>query len=311
MSSDSQEVIFQVTDVHRSFGTKDVLKGITLGFFRGAKIGLIGINGCGKSTLLKIIAGVDDGYDGIVTLARGATIGYVPQEPSLDETKTVRENVEIGAEKVRKLLEEYNAVTESLATELSEKDMQEAYDRLAELQEKIDGSDAWEIDRQIDQAMHALNCPAGDSMVAHLSGGEKRRVALCKTLLAHPDILLLDEPTNHLDADTTAWLERHLANYEGTVLLITHDRYFLDNVVGWMLEIDRGRGTPFEGNYSQYLEQKSKILEVEARQEDDRRKQLNKELDWIRQTPRARAKKRKARVESSHKLQEQVDESRK
>ena len=249
--SDSQEVIFQVTDVHRSYGTKDVLKGITLGFFRGAKIGLIGINGCGKSTLLKIIAGVDDGYDGTVTLARGATIGYVPQEPALDETKTVRENVEEGASKVRDLLEEYNSVTESLATELSDKDMQEAYDRLAELQEKIDGSDAWEIDRQIDQAMHALNCPPGDSMVAHLSGGEKRRVALCRTLLSHPDILLLDEPTNHLDADTTAWLERHLANYEGTVLLITHDRYFLDNVVGWMLEIDRGSGTPFEGNYSQ------------------------------------------------------------
>ncbi len=309
--SDSQEVIFQVTDVHRSYGTKDVLKGITLGFFRGAKIGLIGINGCGKSTLLKIIAGVDDGYDGTVTLAKGATIGYVPQEPALDESKTVRENVEVGAAKVRGLLDEYNAVTESLATELSDQDMQEAYDRLAELQEKIDASDAWEIDRQIDQAMHALNCPPGDAAVTHLSGGEKRRVALCRTLLAHPDILLLDEPTNHLDADTTAWLERHLANYEGTVLLITHDRYFLDNVVGWMLEIDRGCGTPFEGNYSQYLEQKSKMLEVEQRQEDDRRKQLNKELDWIRQTPRARAKKSKARVEAFHKLQEQVYESRK
>ena len=258
MSKDRQEVIFQVQDVYRSFGPKDVLKGVTLGFFRGAKIGLIGVNGSGKSTLLKIIAGVDDGYDGTVTIAKGATIGYVPQEPKLDETKTVRENVEIGAASVRKLLDDYNEVTESLATELSEGETQKAYDKMATLQEKIDDSDAWEIDRQIDQAMHALSCPEGDSEVGHLSGGEKRRIALCRTLLSHPDILLLDEPTNHLDADTVAWLERHLANFNGTVLLITHDRYFLDNVVGWMLEMDRGRGTPFEGNYSQYLEQKTK-----------------------------------------------------
>ncbi len=311
MSKDRQEVIFQVQDVYRSFGPKDVLKGVTLGFFRGAKIGLIGVNGSGKSTLLKIIAGVDDGYDGTVTIAKGATIGYVPQEPVLDETKTVRENVEIGAASVRKLLDDYNEVTESLATELSEGETQKAYDKMATLQEKIDDSDAWEIDRQIDQAMHALSCPPGDSEVAHLSGGEKRRIALCRTLLSHPDILLLDEPTNHLDADTVAWLERHLANFNGTVLLITHDRYFLDNVVGWMLEMDRGRGTPFEGNYSQYLEQKTKELDVEKRHEDDRQKLLTKELDWIRQTPKARATKSKARVEAFHRLQEQVYESRK
>ena len=211
----------------------------------------------------------------------------------------------------RKLLEDYNAVTESLATDLSEDEMQKAYDRMADLQEKIDESDAWEIDRQIDQAMHALSCPPGESEVGHLSGGEKRRIALCRTLLSHPDILLLDEPTNHLDADTVAWLERHLAKFNGTVLLITHDRYFLDNVVGWMLEMDRGRGNPFQGNYSEYLEQKSKQLDVEKRHEEDRQKLLKKELDWIRQTPKARATKSKARVESFHKLQEQVYESRK
>jgi len=311
MSNDSQEVIFQVQDLNRSFGPKDVLKGVTLGFFRGAKIGLIGVNGSGKSTLLKIIAGVDDGYDGTVTIAKGASIGYVQQEPTLDESKTVRENVEEGTVAIRQLLEDYNAVTESLATDLSDDEMQKAYDHMAALQEKIDASDAWEIDRQIDQAMHALSCPPGDSAVAHLSGGEKRRVALCRTLLSHPDILLLDEPTNHLDADTVAWLERHLANFNGTVLLITHDRYFLDNVVGWMLEMDRGRGIPFEGNYSQYLEQKTKQLDVEKRHEDDRQKLLNKELDWIRQTPKARATKSKARVEAFHRLQEQVYESRK
>jgi ATP-binding cassette ChvD family protein len=310
MSNDSQEVIFQVQDLQRSFGSKHVLKGVTLGFFRGAKIGLIGVNGSGKSTLLKIIAGVDEGYEGSVTIAKDATIGHVPQEPTLDESKTVRENVEVGAAAVRQLLDDYNAVTESLATDLPDDEMQKAYDRLAQLQEKIDATDAWEIDRQIDQAMHALHCPPGDSAVGHLSGGEKRRVALCRTLLSHPDILLLDEPTNHLDADTTAWLERHLANFEGTVLLITHDRYFLDNVVGWMLEMDRGRGNPFEGNYSQYLEQKQKMFAVEKRQEGERQKLLSKELDWIRLTPRARATKSKARVEAFHRLQEQVYESR-
>ncbi len=310
MSHDSQEVIFQVQELHRSFGSKHVLKGVTLGFFRGAKIGLIGVNGSGKSTLLKIIAGVDEGYEGSVTIAKGATIGHVPQEPTLDESKTVRENVEVGAAAVRQLLDDYNAVTESLSTDLPDVEMQKAYDRLAQLQEKIDSADAWEIDRQIDQAMHALHCPPGDSAVGHLSGGEKRRVALCRTLLSHPDILLLDEPTNHLDADTTAWLERHLANFEGTVLLITHDRYFLDNVVGWMLEMDRGHGNPFEGNYSQYLEQKQKMFDVEKRQEGERQKLLSKELDWIRQTPRARATKSKARVEAFHRLQEQVYESR-
>ena len=311
MSNDSQEVIFQVQDLHRSFGPKHVLKGVTLGFFRGAKIGLIGVNGSGKSTLLKIIAGDDDGYEGAVTIAKGATIGHVPQEPTLDESKTVRENVEVGAAAMRQLLDDYNTVTESLSKDLSADEMQKAYDRLAELQEKIDDSDAWEIDRQIDQAMHALHCPPGDSAVGHLSGGEKRRVALCRTLISHPDILLLDEPTNHLDADTTAWLERHLADFNGTVLLITHDRYFLDNVVGWMLEMDRGRGNPFEGNYSQYLEQKQKMLAVEKRHEDDRQKLLSKELEWIRQTPRARATKNRARIESFHKLQEKVYESRK
>lgn len=306
MSIDSQQIIFNVQDLHRSYGKKDVLTGITLGFYAGAKIGIIGSNGSGKSTLLRIIAGADDGYEGKVTLAKGARVGYVPQEPQLDETKTVLENIEAGVGPVREMIDEYNTVADSLAGDLDDDAMQAAYDRMAVLQEDIEAADGWELDRHIEQAMHALGCPPGDSQVAHLSGGEKRRIAICRTLLAHPDILLMDEPTNHLDADTTAWLERHLAEYTGTVLLITHDRYFLDNVVGWMLEVDRGQGTPFEGNYSSYLEQKTKLQAVEARMETSRQKELTRELEWIRQSPRARQSKSKARVAAFHKLQEQT-----
>ena len=306
MSIDSQQIIFNVQDLHRSYGKKDVLTGITLGFYAGAKIGIIGTNGSGKSTLLRIIAGEDDGYEGKVTLAKGARVGYVPQEPKLDESKTVLENIEAGVGPVREMIVEYNKVAESLGGDLDDDAMQAAYDRMAVLQEDIEAADGWELDRHIEQAMHALGCPPADSPVTHLSGGEKRRIAICRTLLAHPDILLMDEPTNHLDADTTAWLERHLAEYTGTVLLITHDRYFLDNVVGWMLEVDRGKGTPFEGNYSSYLEQKTKLQEIEARMETSRQKELARELEWIRQSPRARQSKSKARVAAFHKLQEQT-----
>lgn len=297
-------------DLHRSYGRKEVLSGVTLGFYRGAKIGIIGANGSGKSTLLRIISGQDSEFEGKLTLAKDARVGYVEQEPTLDDSKTVRENIEEGASAVRAILDEYNSVAEALGTELSEDAMQKAYDRMALLQEKIDFLDAWELDRQIDQAMHALNCPPGDSAVTHLSGGERRRVAICKTLLSHPDILLLDEPTNHLDADTTAWLEKHLSRYEGTVLLITHDRYFLDNVVGWMLELDRGSGNPFEGNYSEYLDQKQKLLALEERRESARQKAISSELEWIRQSPRARAKKSKARVEAFDRLVEEGFEKR-
>ncbi len=308
MNTENQQIIFNVQDLHRSYGKKEVLRGITLGFYAGAKIGIIGTNGSGKSTLLRIIAGADDGYEGKVTLAKGTRVGYVPQEPQLDESKSVRENIEDGVGVVRQMIDEYNTVADSLGGDLDDDAMQQAYDRMAELQEAIEAADGWELDRQIEQAMHALGCPPGDSAVQHLSGGEKRRVAICRTLLSHPDILLMDEPTNHLDADTTAWLERYLADYTGTVLLITHDRYFLDNVVGWMLEIDRGRGIPFEGNYSSYLEQKTKLEEQEARKEVSRKKEMARELEWIRQSPRARQSKSKARVAAFHKLQEKTYE---
>ena len=279
MNTENQQIIFNVQDLHRSYGKKEVLRGITLGFYAGAKIGIIGTNGSGKSTLLRIIAGADDGYEGKVTLAKGTRVGYVPQEPQLDESKSVRENIEDGVGVVRQMIDEYNTVADSLGGDLDDDAMQQAYDRMAELQEAIEAADGWELDRQIEQAMHALGCPPGDSAVQHLSGGEKRRGAICRTLLSHPDILLMDEPTNHLDADTTAWLERYLADYTGTVLLITHDRYFLDNVVGWMPEVDRGRGIPFAGNYSDYLEQKTKLEEQEARKAVPREKAMTKELE--------------------------------
>ena len=307
MNQETREIIFSVQDLHRSYAKVDVLRGITLGFYYGAKIGIIGRNGSGKSTLLRIIAGEDRGYEGVVTVAKGVRVGYVPQEPTLDETKDVRGNIEEGVASVRALLEEYDQVTARLAEDLSDEEMQKAYDRMAALQDRIEACDGWDIDRHVEQAMHALICPPGDSAVSHLSGGEKRRVALCRTLMSYPDILLLDEPTNHLDADTVAWLERHLAAYPGTVLLITHDRYFLDTVVGWMLELDKGRGNPFQGNYSQYLEQKAATLAQEERGSRNLQKLLERELEWIRQTPRGRMKKSKARISNYGRL---VDEAK-
>lgn len=304
-----REIIFSVQNLSRTYGTKQVLSDITLGFYLGAKIGIIGRNGSGKSSLLKIIAGVDDGYEGKITKQKGLRIGYVSQEPQLDETKTVRENIEEGVSEIRGVVQEYEAITIKLGEDLSDDEMQRCYDRMAELQEKIDQADAWEIDRQIDQAMHALLCPPGDADTSVLSGGEKRRVALCRMLLSHPDVLLLDEPTNHLDADTVAWLERYLAEYSGTVLLITHDRYFLDNVVGWMLELDRGRGNPYEGNYSEYLHQKEAMLAQEQREETARQKAIKEELEWIRKTPKARQTKNKARVAAFHELQSKAYEA--
>ncbi len=301
-----QEIIFSVQDLRRTYGTKEVLSGVTLGFYYGAKIGIIGRNGSGKSTILKIIAGEDDGYEGVIKKKSGLRIAHVRQEPQLDGTKTVRENIELGVEPIRALLADFEAVSMKLGEDLSDADMQKAYDRMAVLQEQIEQADAWELDRHIDQAMHALHCPPGDSEVEHLSGGEKRRVALCRTLLSHPDVLLLDEPTNHLDAETVGWLEKHLMDYTGTVLVITHDRYFLDNVVGWMLELDQGTGRPFEGNYSDYLEQKQKLLATEQRKESARQRAVKRELEWIRQSPRARQAKNKARIAAFNDLQEQT-----
>ncbi|MFQ5654707.1 MAG: ATP-binding cassette domain-containing protein, partial [Planctomycetota bacterium] len=279
MNQERQEIIFSVEGLSRTFGQKEVLRGITLGFYHGAKIGIIGRNGCGKSTLLRILAGEDDGHEGRVSRRKGIRVGTVAQEPRLDDTKNVRANIEEGLRPVRALLDEYEQVGASLGENLDEEAMERACERMAALQERIDQIEGWELERQIEQAMHALGCPPGDAQVSTLSGGEKRRIALCRALLSYPDILLLDEPTNHLDADTVAWLERHLSDYPGTVLLVTHDRYFLDNLVGWMLEIERGRAIPYQGNYSEYLARRTEALAREERAEATREKAVARELE--------------------------------
>ena len=273
---------------------KQVLQNIWLQFYYGAKIGVIGMNGSGKSTLLKIMAGLDDEFQGEAFLGEGFTVGYLPQEPQLDATKTVRENVEDSLAHKRDLLRQYDEVSAAYAD--PDADYEKLAERQAKLQDEIDATDAWNLDRDLEIAMDALNCPPGDSGVEHLSGGEKRRVALCKILLESPDLLLLDEPTNHLDAESVAWLERTLRDYKGSVVLITHDRYFLDNVVGWILELDRGRGIPYEGNYSGWLEQKAKRLAQEEKSESKRQRKLKQELAWVRQSPKARQAKSKARL---------------
>lgn len=281
-----------VGKVHKP--NKQVLKDIYLSFFYGAKIGVLGLNGAGKSTLLKIIAGVDKDYLGTINVQKGITFGYLPQEPELDPNKTVKEIVEEGVQETVNLLKEYEAITAQFA------DPNADFDRLLEkqgnLQEKIDHLNAWDIDSKLEQAMDALRCPPGDVSVKILSGGERRRVALCRLLLQEPDVLLLDEPTNHLDAESVGWLEQHLGQYKGTVIAVTHDRYFLDNVAGWILELDRGEGIPFEGNYSSWLEQKQKRLEVEEKQESKRQRVLKKELEWVRMNPKGRHAKSKARI---------------
>ena len=275
-------------------GGKKVLDDIWLSFLPGVKIGVLGVNGAGKSTLMKIMAGLDKDYSGEAWAAQGAKVGYLSQEPQLDPTKTVQENVLEALAETKALLDRFNAVSEAMGD--PDADFDALMAEQAELQEKIDAADAWDIDRTVEIAMDALRCPPGDSDVTKLSGGERRRVALCKLLLEKPDLLLLDEPTNHLDAESVAWLQKHLEDYKGTVVLVTHDRYFLDNVTGWILELDRGSGIPWEGNYSSWLEQKQKRLEQEGRAEEARQKQLATELEWIRQSPRARQAKSKARL---------------
>ncbi|GAO98768.1 putative ABC transporter ATP-binding protein [Caedimonas varicaedens] len=277
-------------------GGRQVLKDISLSFIPEAKIGVIGVNGSGKSTLLKIMAGLDKEFSGEAWAAEGIKIGYLSQEPVLDPKSDVQGNIMEGVRETKALLEKFETLSARFGEELSDEEMNALIAEQGEVQEKIDALDAWELDRTIEIAMDALRCPSGDADVTKLSGGERRRVALCRLLLQHPDILLLDEPTNHLDAESVAWLEQFLQKYTGTVVLVTHDRYFLDNVVGWILELDRGQGYPFEGNYSSWLEQKQKRLEIEEKQETGRQKILARELEWIRQTPKARQAKSKARI---------------
>lgn len=304
-----QKIIFSmvgVSKIHKP--NKTVLKDIYLSFFYGAKIGVLGLNGAGKSTLLRIIAGEDKDYIGDISVQKGITFGYLPQEPHLDPEKTVKEIVEEGVQETVDLIKEYESINEAFAD--PDADFDALIAKQAKLQEKIDHLEAWDLDAKLAQAMDALRCPDGDTPVTVLSGGEARRVALCRLLLKKPDVLLLDEPTNHLDAESVGWLEQHLARYEGTVIAVTHDRYFLDNVAGWILELDRGEGIPFKGNYTSWLEQKSERLKQEEKQESNRQKVLAQELDWIRQNPKGRRAKSKARINAYEDLLSQENEKR-
>jgi ATP-binding cassette ChvD family protein len=295
-----------VGKVHKP--NKQVLKDIYLSFFYGAKIGVLGLNGAGKSTLLRIIAGVDKDYLGTIQSQKGITFGYLPQEPELNNSKTVKEIVEEGAAEIVHLVKSYNALSEKFSD--PDADFDTLLQEQGALQEKIEHLDAWDIDSKLEQAMEALRCPSGETSVAVLSGGERRRVALCRLLLQQPDVLLLDEPTNHLDAESVAWLEHFLGQYKGTVLAVTHDRYFLDNVAGWILELDRGEGIPFEGNYSSWLEQKKRRLETEEKQESKRQKTLARELEWVRMNPKGRHAKSKARISAYEKMYAEQGEKR-
>ncbi len=295
--ADDKKIIFSMVGLNKSFGPqKQVLKNIYLSFFYGAKIGIIGLNGAGKSTLLKIIAGIEKEYQGEVVWSPGYSVGYLEQDPKLDPNKTVREVVQEGVQPIMDMLKEYDDINMAFAE--PDADFDKLLARQAELQDKLDAADAWNIDQKLDRAMDALRCPPDDASVTTLSGGERRRVALCRLLLQQPDVLLLDEPTNHLDAESIDWLEQHLQQYAGTVICITHDRYFLDNVAGWILELDRGEGIPWKGNYSSWLEQKTNRMAQEEKQASKRRKTLERELEWIRMAPKARHAKQKARLES-------------
>ena len=297
------KIIFSMSGVSKTFPpNKQVLKNIWLSFFYGAKIGVLGLNGSGKSTLLKIIAGLDQNYEGKIEFEKHFKIGYLSQEPELDESKTVRQVVEEGMGELMAVLKEYEAVNARFAEPMSDDEMNRLIERQGELMDLLESKNAWELDHKLERAMDALRCPPDDAPVKVLSGGERRRVALARLLLSEPDILLLDEPTNHLDAESIDWLEQYLQNFPGTVIAVTHDRYFLDNVAGWILELDRGEGIPWEGNYSSWLEQKARRLEMEQKQEDKRRKTLERELEWIRMSPKARQAKGKARLNAYDKL---------
>jgi ATP-binding cassette ChvD family protein len=310
MSNEPNKVIYSMVGVSKYYDKKAVLKDIYLGYFYGAKIGVLGLNGSGKSTLLRIIAGVEKDYLGETVISPGYSIGYLEQEPKLDETKTVRQIVEEGVQEVVDLLKEYDEINAKFAEPMSDDEMTSLLERQGEVQDKLDASNAWDLDSRLEMAMDALRCPPADSPIKVLSGGEKRRVALCRLLLRQPDILLLDEPTNHLDAETVGWLEQHLKKYAGTVIAVTHDRYFLDNVAGWILELDRGQGIPWQGNYTSWLEQKQERLRQEEKAETARQKTLDHELEWIRMAPKARHAKSKARIKAYESMLSQEAEKR-
>ena len=308
MANETTKVIYSMIGVGKYYDKKPVLKDIYLSYFYGAKIGVLGLNGSGKSSLLRILAGVDQEFNGTTILSPGYSVGFLEQEPHLDDTKTVRDIVEEGAQETVALLDEFNRITEQFSEPMSDEEMNKLIDRQGAVQEKLDALDAWDLDARLEMAMDALRCPPGDTPVRVLSGGERRRVALCRLLLQKPDILLLDEPTNHLDAETVAWLEHHLQRYPGTIIAVTHDRYFLDNVAGWILELDRAQGIPWQGNYSSWLEQKQKRLQVEEKRETERQRTLQRELEWIRMSPKGRHAKSKARINSYEDLLRQETE---
>ena len=306
MAQDDKKIIFSMVGVGKLIPpSRQILKDIYLSFYYGAKIGIIGLNGSGKSTLLKIIAGLDKSHQGEVHFSPGYSVGYLEQEPQLDDTKTVKEIVLEGVKEVADLIAEYEEVNMKFCEPMSDEEMATLIERQGELTELMEQHDAWNLDNKLERAMDALRCPPDDALVKNLSGGERRRVALCRILLQEPDILLLDEPTNHLDAESIEWLELHLQQYKGTVIAVTHDRYFLDNVAGWILELDRGEGIPWQGNYSSWLDQKTKRLEMEEKQESKRRKTLQRELEWVRMSPKARQAKGKARLSSYEQMMNQ------
>ncbi len=302
MKNEPNKVIYSMVKVSKFYDKKPVIKDISLSYFYGAKIGVLGLNGSGKSSLLRIIAGVDKEFNGETVISPGYTIGFLEQEPTLDDSKTVREIVEEGVHETMRLLKEFNEISERFAEPMSDDEMEKLLDKQGRVQEKLDALDAWDVDSRLDMAMDALRCPPPETSVEVLSGGERRRVALCRLLLQKPDILLLDEPTNHLDAETVAWLEQHLKRYEGTIIAVTHDRYFLDNVAEWILELDRGHGIPWKGNYSSWLEQKKNRLKQEEKTETERQKTIERELEWIRMAPKARRTKSKARINAYESL---------
>jgi len=310
MSNEPNKIIYSMIGVSKYYDKKPVLKDIYLSYFYGAKIGVIGLNGSGKSSLLRILAGRDREFNGETVLSPGHTVGFLEQEPELDNNKTVRQIVEEGVQEIVDAINEYNRINEKFAEPMSDDEMSKLIERQGVVQEKLDAMDAWDLDSRLEMAMDALRCPQGDTLVKVLSGGERRRVALCRLLLQKPDILLLDEPTNHLDAETVAWLEHHLKSYPGTIIAVTHDRYFLDNVAGWILELDRGQGIPWKGNYSSWLEQKKNRLQQEEKAESERQKTLQRELEWISMSPKGRHAKSKARISSYEALLTQDIEKR-
>ena len=310
MCEPGKKIIFSMIQVSKFYDKRPLIQDNSLSYFYGAKIGVLGLNGSGKSSLLRSMAGVDKEFNGQLIFSPGYSVGLLEQEPHLDDTKTVRGIVEEAVAETVELVNEYNRINERFAEPMSDEEMDRLIARQGEVQEKLDAQDAWDLDERLEMAMDALRCPEGDTPVEILSGGERRRVALCRLLLQKPDILLLDEPTNHLDAETVAWLEHHLQRYEGTVIAVTHDRYFLDNVAGWILELDRGRGIPWKGNYSSWLQQQQERLRQEEKAEPQRQKTLPRELEWISMPPKARQTKSKARISAFEELRAQQGEAR-